>query len=113
MLVEAFLIVEQPRQRLSHWSRALAPLDDSAAPALASIGAHYDPVTDQALLALRYDELALGKERLAFVIDIALLAEIGMIQPATLSEGDRKRFISERLARCTINVTDQRAVVGA
>src|SRR4051812_36029561 len=30
-LVEVFLLVEQPRQRLSHWSQALAPLDGSVA----------------------------------------------------------------------------------
>ncbi len=112
-LVEAFLIVEQPRQRLSHWAHTLSPLDDGRAPPLATITAYYDPTTDQALLGLRYDELALGRERLSFVIEIALLAEIGMIQPAELSDGDRRRFLGERLARCTLHVSDQRSVVGA
>lgn len=112
-LVEAFLCIEQPRQRLSHWSAALAPLDDHRAPPLASIHAYYDPTCDQALLGLRYDELALGRERLAFVIELALLAEVGMIQPAELSEGDRRRFLGERLARCTLHVGDQRSVTGA
>src|SRR5262245_46925429 len=95
-LVEAFLIVEQPRQRLSHWSKALAPLDGGRAPALASVSAYYDPSTDQALLGLRYDELALGEERLAFIVEVALLAEIGMIQPAELSDGERRRFLGDR-----------------
>jgi len=112
-LIEAFLIVEQPRQRLSHWTQALAPLDDGRAPPLATITAYYDPSSDQALLGLRYDELALGQERLAFVIEVALLAEIGMIQPAELSDGDRRRFLNERLSRCTMHVSDQRSVVGA
>jgi hypothetical protein len=112
-LVEAFLIVEQPRQRLSHWVQALAPLDDGRAPPLATVTAYYDPTTDQALLGLRYDELALGRERLSFVIEIAVLAEIGMIQPAELSDIDRRRFLGERLARCTLHVSDQRNVVGA
>src|ERR1044071_3661751 len=59
-LVEVFLLVEQPRQRLSHWSQALAPLDDAAAPPLASVDAYYDPASNQALFGLRYDEQALG-----------------------------------------------------
>lgn len=109
-LVEAFLIVEQPRQRLGHWLDALAALDDRRAPALAAVAAHYDPTTDQALLELRYEPHALGSERLKFVVEVALLAEIGMIQPAELSEGDRKRFVAERLARCEVTVDDQDAV---
>jgi hypothetical protein len=112
-LVEAFLIVDQPRQRLSHWCKALAPLDDDRAPALAMVTAYYDPSCDQALVGLRYDALALGRERLAFVVEIALLAEIGMIQPAELSDGDRRRFLGERLTRCTLHVVDQRSVVTA
>ncbi|MEJ7596936.1 MAG: hypothetical protein WKG01_03415 [Kofleriaceae bacterium] len=112
-LVEAFLIIEQPRQRVSHWVQALAPLDDGRAPPLAAVTAYYEPSCDQALLGLRYDELALGRERLAFVIEIALLAEVGMIQPAELTDGDRRRFLGERLARCTLHVADQRSVVGS
>lgn len=112
-LVEAFLVIEQPRQRLTHWTKTLAPLDDDRAPPLAGITAYYDPTTDQALIGLRYDELALGAERLAFVIEIALLAEIGMIQPAELTDGDRRRFVNERLGRCTIHIGDQRTVVAA
>ena len=54
-LVEVFLLVEQPRQRLSHWSQALASLDDAAAPPLASVDAYYDPASNQAIFGLRYD----------------------------------------------------------
>jgi hypothetical protein len=109
-LVEAFLVVDQPKQRLSHWLKALAALDDRRAPPLASITAYYEPNADQALLALRYDELALGEERLSYVVEIALLAEIGMVQPHELSEGDRKRFLGDRLASCSLIVGDQRSV---
>ena len=70
----------------------------------------YDPTTDHALLNLRYDELALGPDKLGFVVEVALLAEVGMIQPAELSEGERRRFVTERLARCTLHVPDQRSV---
>lgn len=112
-IIEAFLILEQPRQRLSYWTQALASLDDDRAPPLAGITAYYDPEADQALLGLRYDELALGPNKLAYVVDVALLAEIGMIQPHALSDGDRKRFLGERLARCTFAVDDKRTVLGS
>lgn len=112
-LVEAFLIVDQPRQRLGHWSHALSPLDDQAAPPLANVCAYWDPTTDQALINLTYDPFALGTDRLHYVVEIALLAELGMIQPAELSRGDRRRFLEERLTRCTLRVENQRNVVGA
>lgn len=111
-LVEAFLVIDQPRQRLSHWGQALGPLDDKRAPTIVNVSAYYDPDGDQALIALRYDEYSLGRDGLAFVVEIALLAEIGMIQPAELSEGDRRRFLNERLVKCTVHVGDQRSVVG-
>lgn len=110
-LVEAFLIVEQPRQRLVHWSHALAPLDDPAAPPLALVRVYWDPAADQALLNLVYDPSVLGAHRLRHVVELALLAEIGMIQPAELSDGDRRRFLELRLARCTLRVDTQRNVV--
>src|SRR6185295_16715238 len=79
-LVEVFLLVEQPRQRLSHWSQALAPLDDAAAPPLASVDAYYDPASNQAIFGLRYDEHGLGPGRLSYVVEVALLAEVGLIE---------------------------------
>ncbi|MBA3394612.1 MAG: PilZ domain-containing protein [Deltaproteobacteria bacterium] len=112
-LIEAYLIIDQPRQRLSHWTKSIAPLDDHRAPALSSVTAYYDPTTDQALLGLRYDEVATGADGLAFVVEIALLAELGMIQPAELGTTDRRRVLDDRLARCTLQVADQRSVVGA
>jgi hypothetical protein len=112
-LIEAFLIVEQPRQRLGHWTQTLAALDSPMAPALAAIVAYYDPTTDQALINVRYDELALGPKKLEFVVEVALLAEVGLIQPHELSEGERKRFLMERISRCTHQSTYQRSVIGA
>src|SRR5262245_48049336 len=100
-LVEAYLVVEQPRQRLGHWLSVLAPLDTSSAPPLASVTAYYDPARDQALLGLRYDQIALGPDRLGFVAEVALLGEISMIMPSDLAEGDRRRFVTDRLSRCT------------
>jgi len=112
-LLEVFLLVEQPRQRLSHWTQALAPLDGPGAPPVATVDAYFDPTANQAIFRLRYDELALGPSRLNFVVEVALLAEIGMIQPAELLEGDRDRFVTERMAGCTVHVGDQRQIVRA
>lgn len=106
-VVEAFLLIEQPRQRLGHWIRALTPLDSPGAPEIAAIVGYYDPTTDQALINLQYDETTLGPQRLEYVVSVALLAEVGMVQPAELSEGERARFLAERLPRCTIRVTNQ------
>src|SRR5664279_6481068 len=112
-LVEAYLLIEQPRLRLSHWTQMLAALDSLAAPPLASVVALYDPMMDQAILNLRYDELALGPNKLEFVVEVALLAEVGMIQPGELSDGERRRFLTERLTRCTLQVHSQRNAVAA
>lgn len=108
--VEAFLLVEQPRQRIGHWTKALAALDAPTAPPVKAIVAYYDPTCDQAVIDLQYDA---AKANMKFVADIAVLAEVGMVQPAELSEGERTRFLSDRLARCTIRVTDQRTTVAA
>jgi hypothetical protein len=112
-IVQAFLLIEQPRQRLGHWSQALAALDSPHAPPLAAIHGYYDATSDQALLELHYEERILGPTQLAFAIDVALRAEVGMIQPNALSDSERARFLGERLARCKLNVTYQRSVVGA
>lgn len=110
LYVEAFLLIEQPRQRLGHWTKALAALDGPDAPPTTSVIAYYDPTSDQALVDLQYDA---ATANMKFVVEIALLAEVGMVQPAELSEGERARFLAERLPRCTIRVTTQRTAVGA
>lgn len=112
-LIEAFLVIDQPRQRLSHWCGALSALDAPSAPPFATVIAYYDPTADEALLGLRYDPIAVGPSGLSFLMEIALLAEIGMIQPHELSEGDRRRFVAERLARCTMQVGELRHVSAA
>jgi len=111
--LEAFLLIEQPRQRLGHWTAALASLDSHICPTPTQVVAYYDPSSDQALLALQYDEEQVGPNRLEFVMQVALLAEVGMVQPAELSEGDRMRFLAARLARCTIRVMGQTNAIGA
>ncbi len=108
--VDAFLLIEQPRQRIGHWTKALAALDEPTAPPVMAIIAYYDPTCDQALINLQYDPV---NANMRFVADVALLAEVGMVQPAELSEGERVRFLADRLTRCTIRITGQGTTVGA
>jgi hypothetical protein len=110
-LVEAYLLIEQPRQRLGHWSNVLAALDSPLAPTLSSVVALYDATNDQALINLQYADL--DELQLSYVVNVAVLAEVGMVQPAALSEGERARFVSTRLARCTLRVTAETTAVGA
>ena len=109
-IVEAFLLIEQPRQRLGHWSQMLAALDAQTAPRTCAIVAYYDPTCDQALLDLQYDAQSADMK---YVAGVAELAELIMVQPSALSEGERVRFLADRLTRCTIRVTSQRTAVGA
>jgi hypothetical protein len=111
-MIEAFLIIEQPRQRIGHWSQALAALDSRMAPPLAAVHAYYDPIADQALVGLRYQSFALGA-RFGFVVEVVLLAEVGMVQPSELGPAERSRFFDERLGRCAMEITTERTVVGA
>ena len=62
---------------------------------------------------MRYDELALGAARLSFVVEVALLAEVGMVQPAELCEGRAPAVPAERLTRCTITISTRAQRVGA
>lgn len=112
-VIEAYLLIEQPRQRLGHWSNALAALDSPFAPTARAVVAYYDPTCDQAVLNLQYDGRTLEESGLQYVVNVALLAEVGMVQPAALSEGERARFLGARLSRCTLRVTSQHTAVGA
>ena len=111
--VEVFLLVEQPRQRVSHWTRALAPLDEDRTPAPERVDVYYELPTNLAIFRLRYDEAALGPDHLRRVLEVAVLAEISIIHPADLSEGDRRRLVGDRLASCAVHVGDHHKVVGA
>ncbi len=111
--VEVFLLVEQPRQRVSHWTRALAPLDEDRTPAPEHVDAYYELPTNLAIFRLGYDEAALGPDHLRRVLEVAVLAEVSVIHPADLSEGDRRRLVGDRLTSCAVHVGDHHKVVSA
>lgn len=111
--VEVFLVVDQPRQRVSHWTRALAPLDADPAPRPTSIDAYFDPAANQAIFVLRFEPAAIAADGLRRINELAVLTEVSLIQPSELSEGERRRFAAERLGRCAAYVDGQRTVVEA
>jgi hypothetical protein len=110
---EVYLLVEQPRQQLSHLSRVLAVLDAAGAPPIMSALAHYDSSCDVAVLQLSYERSTLDALALRYVVNVALAANVGMIQPDALSQSQRKRFVEDRLARCAIRSSVQRTTAGA
>jgi len=112
-LVEAFLLVDAPRQRLSHWTNALAALDSPGAPPLATVTARYDAHADQAVLSLYYRATPSDPAPLSFVDDVAALAEAKLIQLVGLSSRERLRFRTERLAHCSLAVEHGSNVVAA
>lgn len=112
-VAEVHLLVEQPRQRLRYWCGVLAALDAPRAPRLVSAVAHYDSSSELAVLQLQYDRVAFDDVARKYVVNVALDARVGMIQPDELSETDRQRFLVARLARCKLRGTSQSTVIGA
>lgn len=112
-VVEAFLLVDAPSQRLSYWSKALAALDSPEAPPIAEVIALYDAHADQAVLSLRYRANQGDPAPLSYVADIAMVAEVGLIRFGELSSRERQRFSTERLGRCSLAIDHKRRVVDA
>jgi PilZ domain len=105
-----YLVLDQPRQRYTHWMEALAPLGAVGAPLPLDVDAYFVAAEDRALLGLWY----LGGDTEAFelVAEVTRLAEIYVIDPGCLSEPDR-RVLQERLAECEVIVEDQPTIAEA
>jgi hypothetical protein len=109
--LEVFLILDQPRRRLTHWVTVLARLAAPDVPPYLSVQAHYESKSDRAYLRLLYDSRQLGSNRLRFVQEVAELAEIKMVEPASWPITERTRFMNDRIAGCEVSVTDRRTVI--
>lgn len=109
--LEVFLILDQPRRRLTHWVTVLARLAAPDVPPYLSVQAHYESKSDRAYLRLLYDSRQLGSNRLRFVQEVAELAEIKMVEPASWPISERTRFMNDRIAGCEVSVTDRRTVI--
>lgn len=113
VLVEVFLLVPQPRQRVTHWLTLLAPLSNGPYVPYYEVALFYAQPSDTAYLRLRYDERQLGRGRLAFVFELAQLAEIRALEPSAWPTAERTRFLQDRISACTEAVHDCRTIAEA
>jgi PilZ domain len=105
-----YLVLDQPRQRYTHWVEALAPLTGPGAPPPLQVDAFFVAAEDRALLALWY--LAGDGEAAALVAEVTRLAEIYVIDPACLAEPDR-RILQDRLIECEVIVDRRTSIADA
>jgi hypothetical protein len=105
-----YLVLDQPRQRYTHWVEALAALAAPGAPEPLQIDGYFIASDDQALLGLWY--FTQDVEAAALVAEVARLAEIFVIDPGCLAEPDR-RALQDRLAECDVIVDSHTSVVEA
>ena len=112
-LYEIFLVLEPLRPRAHELFTLLAPLHEAGAPHVCGLDLYYRRASDVALVALRYDERTFTRERLNFVIDLATGAGIPLLDPARMSEGDRRGFYGAYLSTYDVKVEDQRTLADA
>jgi hypothetical protein len=105
-----YLVLDQPRQRYTHWVEALAPLGAPGSPPPLQVDAYFVAAEDRALLALWY--LAGDVEATALVAEVTRLAEIYVIDPACLADPDR-RVLQDRLAECEVIVDRRTSIADA
>ncbi|HTJ41510.1 MAG TPA: PilZ domain-containing protein [Kofleriaceae bacterium] len=106
-LYELFLVLEPLRPRARELFTILEPLHQAGAPLVRGVDLYYRRSSDVALIALRYDERTFTRERLQFVIDLATGAGIPLLDPARMSEGDRRGFYGAYLSTYDIKIEDQ------
>jgi hypothetical protein len=112
-LYEIFLVLEPLRPRAHELFTLLAPLHEAGAPHVCGLDLYYRRSSDVALVALRYDERTFTRERLNFVIDLATGAGIPLLDPARMSEGDRRGFYGAYLSTYDVKIEDQRTLADA
>lgn len=103
-----YLVLDQPRQRITHWVEALAPLGAPGSPPPLQVDAYFVAAEDRALLGLWYQ--AGDAVAAALVAEVTRLAEIYVIDPACLAEPDR-RLLLDRLGECEV-IVDRRTSIG-
>lgn len=103
-----YLVLDQPRQRITHWVEALAPLGAPGSPPPLQVDAYFVAAEDRALLGLWYQ--AGDAVAAALVAEVTRLAEIYVIDPACLAEPDR-RVLLDRLGECEV-IVDRRTSIG-
>jgi hypothetical protein len=103
-IYELFFVLEPLSARARDLVTALRPLAEPSAPEVRGVDAYYRAASDVALLAIRYDERTLTRERLSWIIDLASGAGIPLLDPARMTEPDRRNFYREYLASYEVHV---------
>ncbi len=102
-----YLVLDQPRQRASHWATALAPLEEPRAPLPLRVDGYYLAAEDRALIGLWF--LADDGDAATIVDEVVRLAEIPVLDPRQLAEPDR-RALFERLQTAEVAIEKAGAV---
>jgi len=110
---ELFLILEPLRRGFRRLCKAVESLATDDAPGLLGTDIYYRATTDVALLALRFDERALTYKQLTWVLDYAAGAAIPVLDPAKLSETDRRQFYRSYLTSYKTKIEDLSGPVAA
>jgi hypothetical protein len=103
-IYELFFVLEPLSARASDLVTALRPLAEPTAPEVRGVDVYYRAASDVALLAIRYDERTLTRERLSWIIDLAAGAGIPLLDPARMAEPDRRNFYRTYLTSYEVHV---------
>jgi hypothetical protein len=103
-IYELFFVLEPLSARARDLVTALRPLAEPTAPEVRGVDVYYRAASDVALLAIRYDERTLTRERLSWIIDLASGAGIPLLDPARMTEPDRRNFYRTYLPGYEVHV---------
>ena len=105
-IYELFFVLEPLTVRARDLIAALRPLAEPSAPEVRGVDVYYRAASDVALLAIRYDERTLTRERLSWIIDLAGGSGIPLLDPARMAEPDRRAFYRDYLPSYDVHVED-------
>lgn len=103
---ELFLVVDHPRRVLPELCTLLGRPDELTIPPQLGADAYYRSQTDVALLALRFDERRLTHRDLDELEQLAVGAGLALLDPARLSDVDRRRFYDSYLNSYEVQIED-------
>jgi hypothetical protein len=112
-IYELFFVLEPLTVRARDLMIALRPLAEPTAPEVRGVDVYYRAASDVALLAIRYDERTLTRERLSWIVDLASGSGIPLLDPARMAEPDRRTFYRTYLASYEIHVEEAPGVFEA
>ncbi len=96
-IYELFLVIHPVSTRLSELVSTLEPIVAGIAPHLRDLDLHHRANADTALIALHFDERAVGGEALRTLDQLVRGAGLRILDPARLSIDERRAFFDVRL----------------